>query len=359
MHATPEILEQLRARRLPPAEVLAVTRHLATCRECAELAASRVDAVRAARAVEAQLAGEPHPEAEILFRLVAGTLDTRARTAVEEHLAGCTSCREDFHDLRSAAASVQPHRWNRWWLFLAAAAALAIVVGATLWLRPPADQERRPPAQREIRVRTAPLPPRAPSYGNAEWDALVSAARARGGIEPPPFLAEIAGGRERLRGTPPAPRADALQPAGVVVASDRPRFTWPPREGARYVVSVYAGVEKIAESGALDRPHWTPRAPLPRGVTIAWQVEVRGAGEPSLLPVPPDPPALFRIAEAERLRELDEAGRRFPDDHLLLALLYARAGMQREAAGQLRIHVAAHPEARPLLESIERWDTAR
>jgi hypothetical protein len=64
------------------------------------------------------------------------------------------------------------------------------------------------------------------------------------------------------------------------------------------------------------------------------------------------------VADADSLRQIQEARRTRPADHLLLGVLYARAGMQREAEEELSLHTAQHPgdtKARGLLEAIRRW----
>jgi hypothetical protein len=107
----------------------------------------------------------------------------------------------------------------------------------------------------------------------------------------------------------------------------------------------------------LNVAEWMPDSPLPRGRTYQWQVELRN-GTPQILPAPPDPPAAFRVMDEPSFRELTVAQRERPDDHLLLAVLYARAGAQSDAAKELAAYRAAHADdvvARQLAESLQSW----
>jgi hypothetical protein len=56
--------------------------------------------------------------------------------------------------------------------------------------------------------------------------------------------------------------------------------------------------------------------------------------------------------------DLTTAQRERPGDHLLLGILYARAGIQKEAAKELATYRNSHPNdaaAQELMESVEGW----
>jgi hypothetical protein len=117
------------------------------------------------------------------------------------------------------------------------------------------------------------------------------------------------------------------------------------------------GSHVVERSGTLIVPRWKPSNPLRRGRTYEWQVEVHDSGT-HIIPAPPAPPAFFHVADADSVRQIEEARRTRPGDHLLLGVLYARAGMQREAMEELSPYTAQHPgdaNARGLLEAIRRW----
>jgi hypothetical protein len=189
----------------------------------------------------------------------------------------------------------------------------------------------------------------ASGYGRPDWDAAVRDALAKGSIDdhqqwPAP---------DPVRGSGSEPPAE-MHPIDVVVDSTTPLLTWRTKPG-RYVVSVYEALERVAQSRASTSAEWRVSPPLPRGRTYAWQVEVHRGAAVELLPVPPEPPALFRVLDERSSAELAEARRRFPQDHLLLGVLEARFGLQQEARDDLHTHAVQHPDDRKaaaLAESV-------
>lgn len=324
-HMNERLLGRLRAGELEAEELTATLRHLGNCGACARLTAADAD-VAPLREVLAE-DDSPHldPERE-LFAYVRGTLSPADREIAETHLDDCATCRAEVEDLRAlqwAERRRRPgNRVRRIALPLAAAVAVALflVVRGTM----PVTAPERP----NVVATTPPAPPvteTPPAYANAEWTRLVEEARRTGELpSPPPFAQET----EVLRGTGDAP-ATRLSPSGTYVEETRPRFTWPATRGARYVVSIFAGDEPVAESGELRATEWQPPRSLRRGATYLWQVAVIAEdGTRTILPAPPAPPATFRILSEERHRELAEARRLHPDDALLHRVLEARAGLR-------------------------------
>jgi len=90
--------------------------------------------------------------------------------------------------------------------------------------------------------------------------------------------------------------------------------------------------------------------PLPRDRTYQWQVETALGAKRSIAPAPE--PARFRIIGDGELAELDRA--RAAGDPLVLAALYARAGLMDPAVAELRkLAGASDPRMRRLLASYE------
>jgi hypothetical protein len=57
-------------------------------------------------------------------------------------------------------------------------------------------------------------------------------------------------------------------------------------------------------------------------------------------------------------RDVAAAQLQRPDDHLLLGVLYARAGAQQEASRELAAYRESHPDdlaAQQLAESVQAW----
>ncbi|HYC88176.1 MAG TPA: hypothetical protein VEO54_03120 [Thermoanaerobaculia bacterium] len=323
-HLTERTLERFARRELPPDELLAAGRHLSECEECRGRAgATDPAALRAALRPDPAEPAHLDPETE-LIPYACGTADAATREIVETHAEACASCRADLRDLETLRAVMRPRRMPRIAL-AAAAAAIAIALLLVLFANRPAP--RALPSHPTVAVHPPPPPP---AYARPEWEPLVQEARRTGTLRFPPDLARLRGESNALRGAGGAPAAE-LAPAGIVVDDTRPRFTWPERRGATYVVSLYENDEEIAHSPALAAPEWRPERELRRGRTYAWQVEVRRGDALEVLPPPTAPEARFRIAGEDEHRQIEEAKRAHPDDHLLHAVLYARAGLEAEA----------------------------
>ena len=275
---------------------------------------------------------EGHPSIETLLRVRHGQSSGREAAAVAGHLSTCRRCsarsRAMFENdaLRSVAAAIEgaepdaeagKRRWFPWTLAAAAAVLVLAIGGARLFLRPPPSSGM-------------------PEYPNAEWTALVRYAVRNRALPPAVDGRDLKQAPDPLRGVAPRERATALAPAGVVIDETRPMFRWPAATGATYTVLLQAvGASIVSSSPELTGSEWRPPFDLQRGVTYEWQVEVRRGSNLTTLPAPSAPPALFRVLDARLHRDLDEAKRRDPNDALLLAVLYARAGMDDRAAAEL------------------------
>ena len=148
-----------------------------------------------------------------------------------------------------------------------------------------------------------------------------------------------------------------IEPVGKVLMSDQPTFRWSPMEGATvYVVEVYdSKFNLVAASPQLANRSWSPPA-LSRGKTYAWQVKAIIDGQEFTSPRPPAPQAGFRILDQAKANELAKARRAYPSSHLTLGLLYAEAGLLKEAEQELRALQKANPNseiARSLLNQVQ------
>jgi len=269
-----------------------------------------------------------------LVPYVDGTLDAASLEIVESHLEDCRTCREEAEDLRRLAVRRQPRRRAR---VVAMAAAIAVLATAAALV---VVSRQEPPRL----VARAALQRAVP----AEWQRLADQTLRDGRLPAAPVLASLQARDGVLRGGATA-RA-RVAPDGVVVETAQPRFTWPAAPQASYRVFVYAGDHPIAESPPLDRAEWTPAQPLPRDRTYQWQVETALGAKRSIAPAPE--PARFRIISDGELAELDRA--RAAGDPLVLAALYARAGLMDPAVAELRkLAGASDPRMRRLLASYE------
>ena len=151
---------------------------------------------------------------------------------------------------------------------------------------------------------------------------------------------------------------DVLDPVGGVLLTDRPTFRWSALDGAEgYVVEVYdEGFNLVASSPRLEARTWAAPRPLPRGKVYSWQVKAVKDGNETKAPRPPAPQAKFRVLDRARVDEITRAKRSYPSAHLTLGLLYADAGLLKEAEQELRLLQKANPDselARGLLRQVQ------
>jgi len=267
--------------------------------------------------------------------------------AAARHLGECSTCAAAAragYDVDAAAQSVMsdltadeplPMRWR----VLMLAALLAVcVAGLSAWI---------------VRV-----PQRLPSDGVDRWSRVVMAARSEGRLPMPDVVRALRPGAGALRG-PTVHAAVRLRPFGVVVESDRPLFQWQPVPGViAYRVLLARGPALVMATPPIGTTSWRPDRPLERGATYSWQlVAIRPEGEYAF-PMPPNPPALFRVLSREEQETIRAAWRAHPGDRLLFGVLYARAGLADDAEAELAVFAAAHPNdrvARSLLQSVRDW----
>jgi hypothetical protein len=149
-----------------------------------------------------------------------------------------------------------------------------------------------------------------------------------------------------------------IEPGGNVLLSDRPSFRWTRMEGATgYVVEVYdAQFKLVSSSPQITSLTWTATQALPRGQVYSWQVKAIKDGQETTSPRPPAPQAKFRVLDQTKANELAKAKRAYGSSHLALGLLYAEAGLLREAEAELRLLRRANPDseiAQKLLRQVQ------
>lgn len=153
-----------------------------------------------------------------------------------------------------------------------------------------------------------------------------------------------------------------IEPAGSVLMTNQPAFRWSRLEGATgYIVEVYDDQFKlVASSPQLTNLSWTTSDGLARGKVYSWQVKAIKDGQEITSPRPPAPQAKFRILDRVKANELARAKRAYGSSHLTLGLLYAEAGLLKEAEGELRLLRKANPNsdvARTLLRQVQSMRT--
>jgi len=301
-----------------------------------------------------------HPAEKFAEHYVLGTLSDGLADQFEEHFFQCDVCQAHVQALQMAREEWIAHpparkRLIPWPLHpvwsIAAAASLLVAVSLLYWRALP---HTSPASQPVARLRDGTMNLALNSKGQlsgtgdlAENDRnALRTAMLTGRLDSGLAAGLAAPVRETMLGKPDAaPPFKVLSPAGSVLLTDRPTFSWEALAGALgYRVAVYgAGYRKVAESPLLHQTTWQSAVALPRGAAYTWTVTSQGPQGMVRVPSPPQPEAAFTIMAAEPAAALQSAAREHAGDPLLLAVLYARAGAVDDAHAQLERLAAQNP----------------
>ena len=415
-HPSSEQLNLYESRALAPDVFLSIHRHVSVCPVCFRQCNTPVRIKEDYETLLTALLPDPLDEPYHLTKAevadyVKSDLDDVALEAAASHLEVCSACVQaveetrvavDRNVIKPAANTIRAKEQSylpkpgliaslrNWGRPVQFASLILLVLGliviavflmrsrkptkdqsANLNANPEAVPSKSTPAQSpttENGARTANQPPESGAEAQRAAESLASispsaneaitASLATERIEKPQFLAQLTGTSDSLRGEPadgvPFP---LLSPVGQVVRNRNPTLTWKPLAGAsRYVVTIVdERLNEVATSGALTSPQWRVPAPLKRGGIYAWQVTAFKDGQEIVSPRTPAPQARFMILDQARAEELRQVERAFPNYHLGLGILYARAGLLDEAEREFQAELKASSNttvARKLLESV-------
>ena len=188
------------------------------------------------------------------------------------------------------------------------------------------------------------------------YQNLVKNALSTGRVEKSSQLQGLTRAPSSLMGSDDANEFRLVEPLGTVLLTAKPTFRWSAMAGATgYVVEVYdEKFNLVTSSPQLNALTWTTT--LPRGNVYSWQVKATTNAETVTSPRPPAPQAIFRIVDQTKANELATARRSYGTSHLTLGLLYADAGLLREAEQEFRLLQKANPDsdlARNLLRNVQ------
>jgi anti-sigma factor RsiW len=398
-HLSDEQIRGYRERSLAAAELLDVSEHVGACEACR----ARIDSpgkleanVRNLRLVLHAAAGPTHLSYEEITTYVDGKMGADDKGVLEAHAANCQHCADDLYEIRMLRSELGAPRavgkpgssWAGLWRSVQTwkgALALAGAVCVLLlfaYLRAPVLQnanlaQGRPNANGS----SSPIPsPRAGSiirdgtrvisvtFGGTitgldalgePYRAFLEQALTQKRVEPAASLADLAAnGGVLLGASNPASPGKLLAPLATVIESQRPVFRWQPIAGALYRVSVFGeGYEMVGSSEWISGTEWQIPKPLRRGMRYSWQLTVRQSGAEFDMPAPPAPEARFRILSEGDEAEITRAKGAWSDSHLVLGILYARAGLLDDAErelGALREQNPQSEEVASLQASVER-----
>ncbi len=410
-HPSREELESYLRRTLRSADFLSVDDHLAACEPCRRAAAEffspdlgAFDGISLRRKLEgAYLPYGPHLDEAQLEAYAAGS---PADPTVEAHLLECPLCREEVSDLQaflrdresadempdepdapwrqlaslSRSLASQPPDEETWppaaisrptptapaaparktarplrmWIAAGAALAATLAIAAVVW----STVHWPVPAHLQTTV-TSTLAPSSlpPDLARLEQDALWS-----GQVALPAEIAELKGSAGVLRGRVGDPAGAALEyPLATATVSARPQFRWTlaargaEAAGVKVRVALFTeDLREAASSGVLTGDSWQPPANLQPGEKYLWQLTVIRRGGQEVVPKPPAPQARFQVLAADVSARLQEAAAQYPNRHVLLGVLYARAGAVADATREWKLAEPSDPvRVGRLLKSIE------
>ena len=401
-------MEAYRNRTASPEQLLAINDHIFECDQCFRLVDSPEKVQAAYEAVNKYvLLGVEHLDYDQVEGYVDGTLDVEKRESVAVHIEDCKECAREVREIAELKARIEADVKSRTTLgklaaflkmpvnlFAVGLAVFTIVLAIVFWAHAyrmnlhvaalenaiARIEQNGNDLRRQIEGISAKRPGGAPlalkdgnrqilidekgdllgfdmlpaNYRDALKDALTA---GRISILPPPET--TLGQKGPTLGSRPQGRTfEALSPAGTAVEDTRPVFEWQPLAGATsytvFVKDLATGAE--IEGQPTGRTTWTSDKPLVRGHQYAWMVEAAIDGQRVRAPAPEKPFATFRILDERQAQEISLARKAWGSSHLVMGLVYARAGLEREAEKEFRELVAANPEsstARSLLASVE------
>jgi len=150
-------------------------------------------------------------------------------------------------------------------------------------------------------------------------------------------------------------------PVGSIVLSNSPAFRWESLPGATgYTVLVRdVTTGREIESEPLSDSQWTPKEPLERGHTYAWMVEAVKEGRRLRSPALDKPYAGFKVLDKQSFENIQRAQAAWGSSHLVMGIVYAKAGLKDAARKELKELQASNPDVRVINKLIKNIDSAR
>jgi Putative zinc-finger len=362
---------------------------------------------------------ETHVTYKEMAAYVDGYLDAMKRDAVEAHLKTCADCESGVAELMRLKEAIESDEervvsvsrasvpfWQRtaFRMGLEALAVLLIIAGV-VWFSTRKIESLRAENERlrksfgeseaavaELKQRIASLEPAYPTEITANEPEITVGIKDGGGlviidangdlrgldslperyrqavkevlktgqVSLPPVIAQLRSGSETMMsGNIDKSGFSLLSPIGIVVEANRPTFRWKRfSDVIEYEVSVSDVSGEVIERETVPDTDWRPATPLARGRVYHWQVRaITKDGREVKSPPVGQPDAKFSVLDQNRFDELERARKAYPDSHLVLGTIYAKAGLVNEARREFRALLAANPESqisRRILGSLKR-----
>lgn len=379
-HLSAEEITSYRQRRTPPEELLRVDDHISQCAECRERLFSPSESGALDRYLKRSDVGSQvgprgeHLSYEQLEAFVDGKMSSTTRKVVEAHLRSCQLCADESRDLNTfkvelkASAGGTAIGWRPFfgrWLTLQRIA-FAIATAAVIVLAIKVGRWRFGPSKESPSALTAKssLPGKETleviNKLPVNEQSAIREAVFQERIKSPDVLGDLRPKQQTLLGDfQENTQFEVLSPVGEVVPDELPVFQWKLTAKARgYSVTIFdAHLNQVESSGPLKATQWTPKHPLKRGETYLWQVTARlGARKVVSVPSPPSPEAKFKVLDEGKMDEIIRFQKAYPESHIALGILCARAGLLEKAEHELELVPQYDPEyelAGKLLRSIQ------
>jgi FtsZ-binding cell division protein ZapB len=152
-----------------------------------------------------------------------------------------------------------------------------------------------------------------------------------------------------------------ITPVSSIVLSNIPAFKWEALPGATGYTVLLRDVNtgKEIESESLSDTQWTPKEPLARGHTYAWMVEAARDGRRLRSPALNQPYAGFKVLEKHVFDNIQRAQASWGNSHLVMGILYAKAGLKDAARKELKELQAANPDVHIINKLIKSLDSKK
>jgi hypothetical protein len=354
------------------------------------------------RAGEGAVPRDDCPTAQRIWGAVKLELPLTERLEIIDHTTECLACAEAWRIAmtlgdRTASAEHGPERTRSSWMLTGARAAgvLLAVAGLAYFIMrrdaPPVDPPtaQTMPATQPMPATEPPRPATSPVVVSLNdgagrvtltADGTLTTSRALAGsdaervkqalltrrLASSPVLDHVKTGAGTLMGGAGGPRFRLASPVGTMVEDERPTLAWSRLAGAHgYEVTisdVAANYAHVVTSPRLRETVWTVPTPLTRGRTYSWQVVAFTAEGEVKAPSAEQGEARFAVMSLDAAEAVVKARIAYKDEHLVLGVTYAAAGLLDEAEAELGALAAANPGssvAADLLRSLREMRTGQ
>jgi len=373
-HLDDRTIRRYLSKSVDTSERVALFDHLSECEECraalnAAIGDTEVSDVYAWRDIDAE-----HLPYETLEALVDGWLSLGKRDHAADHLLACSTCRDEFEDLKAyrmtlqSANAMAPEPSSNmssgirdvlagFLSFLSSlsqrrfvfASALAVCTVAAIAFF----------AVVRMHIASSRTAPGAEIAKALERPASIEADLSAGSIKMPAELSSLMERSDAVRGDDTVAEFTIGSPIATFVSNLTPAFSWSPVNGAvGYDIDVTDANGKQYGASIVGTA-WRPINALPPSTTFTWQVVAHKAdGSRVAAPAPPSPRARFRTLDAPAVGRLAAIHATYATDELTLGIADAQAGVVGDARAELSAFVAAHRAdhaAAKLLAQVKGW----